>query len=234
VAFVDQGGAGIAAFGIMVALFERGKSGMGQHLTTNLLNAVIHMQAFESSGYLIDGSPTFKLGRGAGPVPPMGAYRAKDGDVVTIFGVGPTWPTFCKLLGIEHLEKDPRFESDEKRVEHREELYPLLDEAFSKKARAEWQQIFREARLRCDPCLTYEELFDHPQVAANEMVITMQHPVRGPIRMPGIPVKLKRTPGGPQGPPPLLGQHTKEILVELGYSAQEIDELVEKRVVKVR
>ena len=151
---------------------------------------------------------------------------------MTVFGTDPQWPEFCKVVGVEHLAKDPRFENDEKRREHRQELYPLLDEAFSKKPRNEWQQLFREARMRCDPCLTYEELCAHPQVETNEMLVAIDHPVRGKIEVLGVPIKLKRTPGCPQGPAPLLGQHNREILVRLGYSSEDISELIRKEVVR--
>lgn len=162
---------------------------------------------------------------------PAGAYRAKDGDVVTIYGSGGQWPTFCKVLGIEHLEKDPRFATDEKRIEHKEDLYPILDEAFSKKTRLEWQKLFKEARMRCDPCLNYQELFSHPQIEANEMVITVEHPTRGKIENLAPPVKFKKTQALPCQSAPLLGQHTKEILLELGYSSQDIQELEQQGVI---
>lgn len=118
-----------------------------------------------------------------------------------------------------------------------------MEEAFSKKTRAEWQQIFRKAsfgkpgtrgaRLRCEPCFTYEELLSHPQVEANEMIISLPHPTRGEIKMLGIPVKLKKTPGKARLAPPLLGQHTKEILSEIGYTPEEISELESKKVIKI-
>ena len=117
-------------------------------------------------------------------------------------------------------------------MKHRQELLPLLDEAFGKKTRAEWQQLFREAKMRCDPCLTYEELCAHPQLESNEMIYTTEHPVRGEIKMLGNPVKLKKTPADPQGPSPLLGQHTGEILLELGYSSKDIADLEAESIIK--
>ena len=164
--------------------------------------------------------------------PPFGPIRAKDGDVLTIFGTDPHWPEFCELVGLDHLAHDPRFENDDVRARHCEEVFPILDEAFSKKTRAEWQQIFKKAKMRCDPCLTYEEICAHPQVEANEIIYTAHHPVRGETQMIGVPVKLKDTPGQPQGPSPLLGQHTEEILLDLGYTAKDIEGLEAEGVVK--
>jgi len=142
------------------------------------------------------------------------------------------WPKFCKVVGVEHLADDPRFSTDEARQENREEIGKLLDEAFSKKTRAEWAEIFREARMRCDPCLTYEETCAHPQLAANDMISTVKHPKRGEMKMLGLPVKLKKTPGRPQGPSPMLGQHTEEILLKLGYKAKDITELEKQGVIR--
>jgi crotonobetainyl-CoA:carnitine CoA-transferase CaiB-like acyl-CoA transferase len=224
VSFVDQGTPAIMAFGIMVALYVRERTGIGQHLTTSLLQSVMHMQTVETSDYLIDGILKTKMGRGLGGLMPAGAYRAKDGDVITIYGSGSQWPTLCKILGIEHLENDPRFSTDEKRVEHREELYPILDEAFSKKTRAEWQKLFKEAKMRCDPSLNYEELFSHPHIEANKMVISK-------IKNLAPPVKFKTTQAMPHRSSPLLGQHTEEILLALGYSAADIHELEKQGVI---
>jgi len=226
---VDHGGAFLVAYSVMLALFTRERTGIGQELAVNQLDAVMTLQTTEMSDFLIEGVSRGRMGRGK---PLFGPFKCKDGDVISMIGVGPTWPTFCKLLGVEHLAKDSRFETEENREANLEELYPLLDEAFSKKTRAEWQQFFKGTKLRCDPCLTYEELFTHPQVEANEMVATFQHPARGPLKMLGVPVKLKKTAAVADAAPPLLGQHTKEILSDLEYSPEEIDELRELEIIK--
>ncbi|MDY6853644.1 MAG: CoA transferase [Thermodesulfobacteriota bacterium] len=226
--FVDHGGAVMTAYGIMLALFARERTGMGQDLDVSQLDVMMALQTTEMSTYLVEGIQRTKVGRGN---PIFSPFCAKDGDVMVMLGVGPTWPVFCRVLDVVHLEKDPRFETETARFENAEELYTILDEAFSKKTRLEWQQIFRENRLRCDPCLTYEELFAHPQVEANEMVVDLKHPKRGTMKMLGIPVKLRKTPGKADTPPPLLGQHTEEILLKLGYSNKDVEELSNKKVI---
>jgi crotonobetainyl-CoA:carnitine CoA-transferase CaiB-like acyl-CoA transferase len=154
--------------------------------------------------------------------------------VLTIFGNDPMWPEFCKLVGLEHLAHDPRFENDEVRRKNAPEIWSLLDQAFSQKTRAEWAQIFRDAKMRCDPCLTYGEICAHPQLAANDMICSVQHPTRGQVKMLGMPVKLKKTPGSPRGPSPLLGQHTIEILQVLGYSKEEIASMEAQGIIRTR
>ena len=227
----DHVGGMLVAYAVMTALFARERTGEGQALTVNNLDAAMYLQFSGFAEYLTNGRMPYKSGRSYG-APPFGPFRAKDGDVLTIFGTGPMWPDFCKLVGVEHLADDPKFNTDEARRENREEIGQLLDEAFSKKTRAEWQQLFREARMRCDPCLTYEELCAHPQLEANEMIYTTNHPTRGEVKMLGLPVKLKKTPGKPQGPSPQLGQHTAEILLGLGYSNESIAELEAEEVIR--
>jgi crotonobetainyl-CoA:carnitine CoA-transferase CaiB-like acyl-CoA transferase len=227
----DHVGGMLVAYAIMTALFVRERTGMGQAITVNNLNAALYMQFSAFAEYLTNGRMPYKSGRSYG-APPFGPFRAKDGDVLTIFGTGPMWPDFCKLVGVEHLADDPRFKTDEARHENREEIGRLLDEAFSQKTRTEWQQIFREAKMRCDPCLTYEEICAHPQMEANEMICTVNHPARGEVKMLSLPVKLKKTSGRPQGPSPILGQHTEEILLKMGYTSQDITDLEAEGVIR--
>ena len=227
----DHVGGMLVAYAVMTALFARERTGQGQALTVNNLDAALYLQFSGFAEYLTNGRMPYKAGRSYG-APPFGPFRAKDGDVLTIFGTGPIWPDFCKLVGVEHLADNPKFNTDEARHENREEIGRLLDEAFSKKTRTEWQQIFREARMRCDPCLTYEEVCAHPQLEANEMIYTTKHPTRGEVKMLGLPVKLKKTPGKPQGPSPKLGQHTEEILLGLGYSNEDIAKFETEKVIR--
>lgn len=233
VGMVNQTSGMLVAYAIMTALFVRERTGVGQAVTMNNLNAAMYLQFSAIAGYLMEGrSPSRIPGGLAGATPPWGTYAAKDGDVLTIFGTDPLWPAFCKVMGLENLAHDPRFENDKVRRENRLELLPLLDEAFDKKTRAEWQQLFREAKMRCDPCLTYEELCAHPQLEANDMIYSTEHAVRGEIKMLGNPIKLKKTPSNPQGPSPLLGQHTEEILLELGYTPKDIADLEAEKIIR--
>lgn len=227
----DHVGGMLVAYAVMTALLVRERTGEGQNLTVNNLNAALYLQFSSFADYLTEGRMPYKSGRSYG-VPPFGPIRAKDGDVLTIFGTGPMWPAFCKVVGVEHLANDPRFNTDEARHKNREEIGKLLDEAFSKKTRAEWAQIFRDNKMRCDPCLTYEEVCAHAQLAANDTFFTTKHPKRGEVKMLGLPVKLKKTPGKPQGPSPMLGQHTEEILLKLGYKPKDIIELEKQGVIR--
>ena len=229
---VDHAGAMLTSYAIMLALFHRQRTGEGQELWVNQTDVGMWLQATEMGEYLIDRKIKRQTGRGGQEVP-NGAFQTSDGAIVTLFASGPFWPRFCKAIGLEQLAADPRFENDEVRWQHMEELYAILDPHFLTKTRAEWQQIFKEARLRADSCLTYEELCaPHPQIEANEGITTINHPTQGKMRVLGVPVKLTKTPGKPQRHPPLLGEHTEGILTELGYSEAEITELEDRKIVK--
>jgi len=230
---VDHTSGMLVAYGIMTALYVRERTGIGQQLFVNNLDAGMYLQFGALAGHLIEHRNPKKMERDVGgQAPPYGPYTAKDGDVLTIFGTDPLWPAFCKLLGVEQLAGDPRFVNDKVRRQNRLEVEKLLDEAFSKKTRAEWALIFKEAKMRCDPCLTYEELCAHPQVEANDIIFTTTHPVRGETKMLGIPVKLQQTPGHPQGPAPLLGQDTDTILTGLGYNPEEIAQMEAAKIIR--
>ncbi|MFC1989075.1 CaiB/BaiF CoA transferase family protein [Chloroflexota bacterium] len=231
--FVDHAGAMMTAYAITLALLHRQRTSEGQELWLNQTDVGMWLQASEMGGYLIDGQMIRKkTGRGGG-YPPNGVFQTKDGNILVWVPPGPSWTQFCNLMGLEHLATDTRFEDAEARYEHMLELYTILDPIFLTRTRAEWQQVFRERRLRADPCLTYEEIcVPHPQVEANEGIITIDHPTQGKIRMLGVPAKFTKTPGKPRRHPPLLGEHTKEIITELGYSGKEITELEELKIIK--
>jgi CoA:oxalate CoA-transferase len=230
---VDHASGMLIAYSVMTALYVRERTGLGQKVTLNNLSAAIYLQFAFFGMNLIEGKMPFKSGRRPFDVaPPFGPYRAKDGDVMTIFGSGPFWPDFCRLIGLEDLIDDPRFNSDEARTRNSEELDSILDEAFSKKTREEWRQMFKKARMRCDPCLTYDEICSHTQMQENQMIYRTKHPVRGEMSMLGNPIKLQKTPSTPQGPSPLLGQHTVDILLSLGYTEKEIVDLESESIIR--
>jgi crotonobetainyl-CoA:carnitine CoA-transferase CaiB-like acyl-CoA transferase len=228
----DHLGGVLVAYAVMIALYVRERTGEGQAIAVNNLDSAMYLQFSGFAKYLTDGEMQYKMGRSY-EAPPFGPFRAKDGDVMTIFGNGPMWPAFCNMLGVEHLINDPKFNTDDARTRNREEIGNVLDEVFSRKTRAEWAQIFRDNKMRCDPCLTYKEVCEHPQVAANDMITSVKHPTRGEVKLLNLPVKLKKTPGKIQGPSPLLGEHTGEILRSLGYTARDIAAMETEGVIKL-
>jgi crotonobetainyl-CoA:carnitine CoA-transferase CaiB-like acyl-CoA transferase len=225
----------MSAFSIASALYARQKNGEGQRITTSLFEVGTFIQESSYMEFLIDGKLHRKVGRGHIGQFPFGSYKAKDGDVVTIFGQDDDeWNIVCSILGIEHILQDKRYDSHAKRAERRFELYPILDEAFSKRTRAEWEQAFRERGLRCDGCLDYAEVVSHPQFEANEMIIQVEHPREGSMRTLRTPIRFsKEKMSENMRHPPILGEHTEEILAELGYNSEVVKGLIEEGAVGV-
>jgi crotonobetainyl-CoA:carnitine CoA-transferase CaiB-like acyl-CoA transferase len=235
-AFIDLGGALSAALAIVAALLLRKKTGKGQEVTTNLISTGLYLQSTTFCYTLMDDVLLKKGGRGTARGQfPYGVYTAKDGDIATLFGQDDEeWPVFCHILGIEHLLENPKYQTAKERTEHKFELYPILDEAFKKRTRNEWAELFKQNGLRCDPCLDYQEVLNHDQFKALDLTVEVEHPVRGKIRVLRAPMEFK----GSQRPqtyrhPPILGEHTREILTELGFKSHEVNELNDQGVVGI-
>ena len=136
------------------------------------------------------------------------------------------WVNFCKLIGKQDWVDDPRFESNPKRVENRELLLPFLDEVMAQKTCDEWMELFVEAAVPCGPVNDMQHLFADKQVQHRDMIAEIPHPTIGTLRLGGIPIKYSETPAAIRLHPPLLGEHTDEVLAEvLGYSPENIEAL---------
>jgi CoA:oxalate CoA-transferase len=136
------------------------------------------------------------------------------------------WELFCATIGRLDLIDDPRFDTGPLRTEHHAELEPILNEALRQKSTGEWLREFDAIGLPCGPLNNIAQAAEHPQVVARRMLVEVEHPRIGRLKLPDTPVKLSRTPGGIKGPPPALGQHTHEVLSTLlGLSEEELAEL---------
>lgn len=228
----DMVGAFHCAYGIAVALLARNRLGTGQKLEVSLLDSLLALQAVEGTTYLNTGVEPKKAGAGHGLVPPpYRVFETKEGAMVIVAPSEEWWRRLARVPEVQDICADPRFSSRAARAENEKELNGLLEERFRSKSASEWLTILAEHDVLAAPVYTYKELFADPQVAVNEMVVTQEHPIAGPIKLMGIPVKLARTPGQVRTPAPLLGEHTDKILTELGYSAAEMAQLRAARVV---
>ncbi|RMF92413.1 MAG: CoA transferase [Nitrospinota bacterium] len=217
----------MAAYGVMTALFVRERTGIGQKIETSLLEATMAIQA----GRLVwaEGEPREVQRDLHGGI--SGIYETRQGYIYVSAHTQKFWSGLCTVLGLEHLIDDPRYNSMAKRSAEAVPLRKMLGEAFLQKTADEWEQLLEAHGVPCSKVRPLEDLFDHPQVLANEMIVTLEHPVVGRFRMIGLPLKLQKTPGKIRRPAPTLGQHTEEILTSLGYTAEEIASLREKKVI---
>ena len=154
-------------------------------------------------------------------------YQAKDGKWFILAHLQPDryWPNACRALGMPELENDPRFNSIEARGQNAKELIAIMDKQFAAKARDEWFQIFEREGLIHSPVQTLTEVIDDPQAMANNYVTSFEHPVLGKTKMVGFPWDFSQTPASIRREAPELGQHTEEILLEMGYNWDDITQL---------
>jgi crotonobetainyl-CoA:carnitine CoA-transferase CaiB-like acyl-CoA transferase len=227
----DMGSGMYGVIGIVSALYHREKSGRGQHIEATLLDTPISWLTWRAAEYWATGEVPGPQGSG------LGAYRAfkcRDGRWVNIAPTNRLWRAACATLGAPELADDPRFKTQTLRNEHHKELTAAFQEHFLEHDAAHWIEAFRAAGLPCGPIKTVAEVLDDdPHVRAREMVVELDHPVIGPTKALGVPVKLSETPGAVTRPAPLLGQHTVEILGEVGYAPEEVEALRRAGVVYV-
>jgi formyl-CoA transferase len=232
VPIVDITAGMFAATAILAALRARDQRGEGQLVDVSLLDTQVALLTNVASNYLVGGAPPRRLGNAHPNVAPYETFRARDRWFALAAANERQWAVLCEVIDRPDLRDDPRFATNEARLANRPELVTVLNEVFATRDADAWLERLRAAGLPCGPINTVSDVFAHPQVEARNLVVEAEHPTAGPLRFPGFPYKLLGTPARVRRPPPLLGQHTEEILTEmLDYSAEEVSALREQGVV---
>jgi crotonobetainyl-CoA:carnitine CoA-transferase CaiB-like acyl-CoA transferase len=223
-----------AAIGILAALTERERSGRGQLVDVGMLDSMVGLLTAFSGRYFMTGEDVEPVGSGHPSVVPYGAYDAKDGHMV-IANLGEAfWPRICRALGLDELASDSRFDSNAKRVERRAEVEGLLSERTRQQTIAELDAAFAAHDVPHAPVLSVSQVLNHPQTRAREMVVEVEHPTLGQVAMTGRAIRLPAHGPMKPLPPPLLGQHTAEVLTTLvGCSPAQIEQLAREDVIKL-
>ncbi len=232
VPIVDITAGMFAATSILAALRARDHTGAGQLVDISLLDTQVALLANVASNYLIGGAPPRRLGNAHPNIAPYEAFRARDRWFALAAANERQWATLCAAIGRPGLKDDPRFATNGARVSNRPALVGLLNDVFAARDAGEWLADLREAGLPCGPINAVPDVFDHPQAQARDLALEAEHPTAGPIQMTGFPYKLSQTPAEVRRPPPLLGQHTEEVLVDLlGYSADQVAAFREREII---
>jgi CoA:oxalate CoA-transferase len=221
----DEIGGLMCAWGVTAALFARERTGKGQVVDTSLMGSVIGGLAFILAAPTILGQEFPREKRSEAGNPLYSHYCCKDGKWLAVAHLAPDryWRQFCKALGIEEVVDDPRFTGIEARGKNAKELVALLDAKFATRTREEWMKILKEAECIFTPIQTLTEVTQDPQARANEYFIEVDHPEWGKQKLLGFPWSFSETPAAWRRPAPRMGQHTDEILQQIGYTKEEID-----------
>jgi crotonobetainyl-CoA:carnitine CoA-transferase CaiB-like acyl-CoA transferase len=220
-----------AAYAVSTALLHRERTGEGQLIDTSLLDGQLAMMTYQAARFLATGEAPGTSGNHHPTIVPYGVYRAADGYFNLAVGTEDLWRRFCGALGLGQLWDDPRFATNPQRLANRAELDALIEPLFAERTLAEVDALMQEHGIPCGAVLDLAGVFANPQVAALGSVRELQHPSAGTIRVVGPPYRLSQTPPEVRLAPPLLGQHTDEILAELGYDSAQIAALREAHVI---
>jgi crotonobetainyl-CoA:carnitine CoA-transferase CaiB-like acyl-CoA transferase len=204
-----------SAIGILLALRARDQTGEGQYVDVAMQDSMISAMSSNYMSYLGSNKVPVPLGASFGTVVPYTVFAAQDRAFSIAIGSEKLWATFCATIGLPELAAHPSFATNPLRVANRPALEKLLAALFKQRAMAEWVELLRSVGIPCSPVLSFEEVVSHPQAKLREMFPVIEHPVAGPQRITGTPIKLSATPGTPGAVAPRLGEDTASVLKEL-------------------
>ena len=211
-----------AATAILAALRHRDLTGQGQAIDMALLDTQVAMLANLSANYLASGAVPQRMGNAHQNIVPYQVFEVADGHMIVAVGNDGQFAKFCDVTGRPEIAQDPRFIRNADRVRHRGTLVPMLAALMKGRTRSDWLASLEAAKVPCGPINDLAEVFADPQVLEREMTVQMPHPLAGSVRLVASPMKFSATPVQYRHPPPLLGEHTDEVLLELGLSEAEI------------
>ena len=215
VAIADITAGMFAAYGVAVAVLAREGTGRGQLVDVGLFDSVAALLTYQAGIYFATGAVPQRLGNRHPTIVPYETFAAADGEFVLAVGNDAQWLKFCAVAGLSDLAADPRFATNRSRVTAYDELRPLLERALRTRPRHAWIKELTAAGVPCGAVRDLDQVLSDPQLAARDMVVELEHPVAGAIRVLGVPVKLSGSAGAVHTPPPSLGQHTDHVLQDL-------------------
>jgi len=222
VAVIDELTGCQAAFAITAALLHRDRTGEGQRVDLSLFESGLSALANQASAFLMGGEVHPRLGNAHPHIVPTDSYETRTGPLMVCVGNDRQFQRLCELLGAPEVAFDERFVNNRQRVAHRRELGEVLAALFAPVDAAAFSERCNEAGVPVAPVLEIDQVFEHPQVEARDMLIEIDHPTVGAMKQVGFPIKLSHTPAALRYPPPLHGQHTAEVLAEVGLTLADV------------
>lgn len=219
------------AFGISAALAHRARTGEGQEVQTSLVNGLISFFSYLSANFFASGNLPIRTGNDHPIVAPYGLFRASDGYVAIAPSHEQIYERLLVALNLLHLKDDPDLATNERRMANREKINGIVQEKIETYSRAYWIKKLNEAGVPCGPIQDLREVFQDPQILHQQMLLEVDHPGHGVVKMTGFPAKLSKSPCRVRLPAPKLGEHTEEILSEVGLGKEDISPLRERGVV---
>lgn len=214
------------AIGILAALNHREKTGEGQMVDVSMLDCQVAILENAISRYFVSGENPVPIGNRHPSIAPFATLHTASGFLNIAVGNDSLWEKFCQLIGKPELVKDPRFVDNDSRNRNWDSLKPILEDVLRKETKESWIEKLQAAGVPCGPINTIADVVKDPQVLHREMIVEIEHPVAGKLKMPGCPIKLSETPASVEKPSPTLGQHQEEILCGfLGLDREEFERL---------
>jgi crotonobetainyl-CoA:carnitine CoA-transferase CaiB-like acyl-CoA transferase len=207
---------------ILAALRHRDATGQGQVIDMALLDTQVAMLANLGSNYLCTGNAPKRMGNAHQNIVPYQVFASSDGHLILAVGNDSQFAKFAEIAGRPDWAADARFAKNADRVRHRDLLVPEISAVMATRPRNDWLRALESAKVPCGAINNLAEAFADPQVQAREMTVAMEHPLSGTLRLVANPIKLSATPVSYRHAPPLLGQHTGDVLAEAGLSEQQI------------
>jgi formyl-CoA transferase/CoA:oxalate CoA-transferase len=215
-----------AAYGTMLALRVKERTGRGQAIDVSMLEGQLSLLGTMIGGYLADGEAPRPMGTTYKALLPYQTFRTKTRDLALAVGSEKLWKVFCPVIGCPELADDPRYRRNGDRARNRDTLIPRLQEVFLTRPYEEWEALLLANGIPVGAINSIAEVVEHPQVKARQALVEMDHPRAGRVRMVGAPVRLSETPGSVRTPAPMLGEHTDRVLTDLlGLGPAEIASL---------
>ncbi len=205
-----------ATVGILTAMAEREKSGLGQHIDLSLLDVTAATLANQATNYLVGDKIPTGLGNAHPNIVPYQSFETRDGHCIVAVGNDNQFVRLCEAIGMPELASQAIYTTNKLRVTNREKLIPILQTLLLNKDRDDWLNIFEGAGVPAGPINNIEEVFENPQILARDMKVNIEHPLNRSLELPGNPIKLSRTPVQYNKPPPMLGEHTQEVMEQFG------------------